>query len=131
MADLKALLKDAYYRAGPVQPQPQSQSQAQPQQERDLVFSDGSTAKNWTTPVHHESHWYPQLEFRNRNRRMLATQVFHERETQRVFRYRSIALARDRMALNPTWVEALMGFPADWTRLDDDESLPSTVKKCN
>lgn len=29
--------------------------------------------------------------------------------------------------LNPTWEEWLLGFPLDWTRLDEDESEPSAM----
>jgi hypothetical protein len=50
---------------------------------------------------------------------MLATRVFHEDGTKRRFKYKSVASARQRLGLNPEWVEALMGFPTGWTKAVD------------
>ena len=82
----------------------------------DLQFGASDKATRWTTPVHTVTHWFPQIEFHGRNKRVLATQVFHERGTRTSYRFRSIDRARQRCSLNPEWVEALMGFPIGWTR---------------
>ena len=69
----------------------------------------------WVTPVHSITHAVPYLQFAGRSANMLANQVFHEHETKKVYRYRSIERARKKYCLNPEWVEALMGFPVKWT----------------
>jgi DNA (cytosine-5)-methyltransferase 1 len=83
-----------------------------------FVLPDGSKKEcdMWTTPVHHPSHWYPRSRYEGRAMRSLATQVFHERGTQRTFGFRNVQLGRLRFSLNPEWVEALMGFPKRWTQ---------------
>jgi site-specific DNA-cytosine methylase len=80
-----------------------------------LEMSDGSVMPQWCTPMHHRSHSSPHAVYR-RNSHQIATRVFHERGTMRSFGYRDVVEGRDRWLLNPRWVEALMGFPLDWTR---------------
>jgi site-specific DNA-cytosine methylase len=80
-----------------------------------LEMSDGSVVSQWSTPMHERGHSYPRAQY-TRNRHMLATRVFHERGTMRRFGYSDVVEGRRRWMLNPRWVEALMGFPADWTR---------------
>jgi site-specific DNA-cytosine methylase len=80
-----------------------------------LSYANGETYATWCTPVHSAGHWYPRRYFVRRNRRVLATRVFHELGTQRRFGFTDVVEARARLALNPRWVEALMGFPVGWT----------------
>lgn len=84
-----------------------------------LEFVDGAVcdyeAQAWTTPVQRPATLLPTNAFSGRYRRMLATQVFYERTTQRAFRYRDVRKAKHQWALNPEWVESLMGFPRGWT----------------
>jgi site-specific DNA-cytosine methylase len=85
--------------------------------------SDGYLTTRWTTPVHTTTHWFPQIGFQGRNRQMLANQVFHEHGTKKAYRYRSVERAREMYSLNPEWVEALMGFPVDWSLVTHESSL--------
>lgn len=98
----------------------------------ELVFSNGDNRNNWITPVHHSSHWYPQVHFIGRCSTMLATQVFHERGTQKRFHFDDVLTARDTWSLNPEWVEALMGFPKGWTditKADDTSGKQNSVTR--
>lgn len=82
-----------------------------------LVF--GSTGrhqrKGWSTPVYNYRHYYPTVKFEGRHIGVLASQVFHEQQTQKTFKFKDVKTARQSLCLNPEWVEALMGFPGGWT----------------
>jgi site-specific DNA-cytosine methylase len=80
-----------------------------------LTFSDGRQMRRWITPVRETSHFYPTERIDGRHFHMFATQVFHERDTMRRFRYDDVTVARKRYTINPAWVETLMGYPTGWT----------------
>lgn len=80
-----------------------------------LKFVNGTKCHTWQTPINSESTWYPNKSYSGRQFRLFATFVFHEFDTQKVFKYDRIEDARKRWMLNPQWIETLMGFPVDWT----------------
>lgn len=77
---------------------------------------DGIPSKSWSTPVHTQTHLYPQTVCKGRTRFMFATQIFHEAGTKIKFGFTRVNDAvKDKWILNPDWVTKLMGFPAGWT----------------
>ncbi len=75
----------------------------------------------WLTPIYNSRHFWPNRVFGPsiRSATMFATRVFYEYSTCRAFGFERTDVARVRKALelNPRWIEALMGFPDDWTRV--------------
>jgi len=82
----------------------------------EYMYNTGDTRHYWPTPVHAERHWYPTTKKTGRHFNMFATRVFHELSTKKKFKYTDVAKARIALALNPVWVENLMGYPPNWTK---------------
>ncbi len=81
-----------------------------------LSFQAGKYRRHrWITPMHNYRHFYPTVKFEGRHINVLASQVFHEEQTQKTFKFKDVKAARQTLCLNPEWVEALMGFPRGWT----------------
>ena len=81
-------------------------------------FIPDNTVRHWLTPIHNKTHFYPTLNVSRRFMGMFATRLFHEEDTQKTFGFTDVRDGRKMYIVNICWVEALMGFPKDWTRVD-------------
>ena len=95
-------------------PKPVSGREARP---LDLRFQGAASRTNWSTPVHNIFHAWPRSHATGRSHTMLVNQLFHERQSQRIYNPEgepTLVLSRRWMA-NAQFIEKLMGYPKDWT----------------
>lgn len=95
-----------------------------------IDFTPGKKAPRefqlWLTPVFSKSHFFPADPAVFRNQGMFATRLFLERETQRQFgQMKNVVKDGKPFMINIEWLEALMGFPKDWTRVAPPPGPPS------
>jgi len=81
-----------------------------------MVYPDRTVKSMWPTPLHNLRTWTPYPTFDGRRFGMLSVRVFHEKDTKLAFGYSNVKIARTVWMINPMWVEALMGYPDDWTK---------------
>eukprot|EP00798_Chlamydomonas_sp_ICE-L_P012942 gene12942-5973_t len=83
-----------------------------------LEIPDKRVTSMWPTPVHSKGALYVTInpvDKWNQNHHNFATRVFHDRLTLEKYGDDIISL-RGTHTVNPTWTEALMGFPKNWTK---------------
>eukprot|EP00798_Chlamydomonas_sp_ICE-L_P008430 gene8430-4889_t len=83
-----------------------------------LEIPDKRLTSMWPTPVHSKGALYVTInpvDKWNQNHHNFATRVFHDRLTLEKYGDDIISL-RGTHTVNPTWTEALMGFPKNWTK---------------
>lgn len=87
-----------------------------------MVGVPSEKSPHWPTPLYHDRGYTPchTSDPSNRNSRNFASRVFYAPEVQRRFGFADVKEARKRLTINPNWLEALMGFPRDWTRVPAD-----------
>ena len=95
-----------------------------------LSFADGRTMRLWATPVRSNTHFYPAARIDGRHFRSLGNQMFHELGTKRRFGYEDVQVAKIPYMINPQWVEVLMGYPKEWTRLARLLARRRSVEPC-
>eukprot|EP00798_Chlamydomonas_sp_ICE-L_P028559 gene28559-31719_t len=87
----------------------------------ELNLPPGACSRLWLTPVHNSGHFWPNRVFGPSApaQGMFATRVFYDMDTCRSFGYdrEDVATVRRSLEVSPRWVEALMGFPNNWTKV--------------